>query len=78
MVAALEDSPQGSAVYGVIGFAKVDEAHIQWLPAVVASAETRSSEDEELCAPITEEEIRTALSRLKNGKAAGLDGLSAE
>ena len=34
--------------------------------------------DDELCAPLTEEEIRVAISHLKNGRAPGLDEISAE
>ena len=34
--------------------------------------------DDELCDPITEEEISAAVSQMKNGRAPGLDGISSE
>ena len=35
-------------------------------------------EDDEMCALLSEEEISTAMSQLKNGRAPGLDEVSAE
>ena len=58
---------------------QVSEVVLEVLPSVQAPSKNSSPDDEEeLCSPITEEEISTALSQMKNGKAPGLDGISSE
>ena len=57
---------------------QVSEVVLETLPSVQAPSQNSSPDDEELCSPITEEEISTAISQMKNGKAPGLDGISSE
>ena len=58
---------------------QVSEVVLEALPSIQAPSENSSpTDDEELCSPITEEEISTAISQLRNGKAPGLDGISSE
>lgn len=58
---------------------QVSEVVLEALPSVQAPSQNSSpDDDEELCSPITEEEISTAISQMKNGKAPGLDGISSE
>ena len=55
----------------------VSEAIIEALPSIQASPGV-SSTDDELCAPITEDEISAVVFQMKNGKAPGSDGITSE
>ena len=57
----------------------VSKASFENLPVIspsVLSAEPPDFDD--LCGPLSEEEICTAISQLKNGRAPGMDGITAE
>ena len=51
---------------------------LEALPSIQPPSQNSPIDNEELCSPITEEEISTAISQMKNGKAPGLDGISSE
>ena len=60
---------------------EINEATLETLPVVEVyptDTELDVPNDDELCAPLTEEEIHVAISHLKNGRAPGLDEISAE
>ena len=57
---------------------QVSEVVLEALPSIQAHSQNSPINNEELCSPITEEEISTAISQMKNGKAPGLDGISSE
>ena len=60
---------------------EINEATLETLPVVEVyptDTELDVPNDDELCAPLTEEEICVAISHLKNGRAPGLDEISAE
>ena len=58
---------------------KVSEASLENLPVISPSVHPGEPPDlDDLCAPLSEEEICTAISQLKNGRAPGMDGITAE
>ena len=57
---------------------QVSEVVLEALPSIQPSSQNSPIDNEELCSPITEEEISTAISQMKNGKASGLDGIFSE
>ena len=58
----------------------VSDATLESLPVVHPSYQfpTDMVEEEDLCAPLSEEEISDAIFQLRNGRASGLDGITAE
>ena len=57
---------------------QVSEVVLEALPSVQAPSQISPIDNEELCSAITEEEISTAISQMRNAKAPGLDGISSE
>ena len=58
---------------------EVSEASLENLPVISPSVHPAEPPDlDDLCAPLSEEEICTAISQLKNGRAPGMDRISAE
>ena len=57
---------------------QVSEVVLEALPSIQPPSQNSPIDNEELCSPITEEEISTAIFQMKNGKASGLDGISSE
>ena len=56
----------------------MSEVVLEALPSIQPPSQNSPIDNEELCSPITEEEISTAIFQMKNGKASGLDGISSE
>ena len=48
------------------------------LPVVACKERPENVSDSDLCAPFSEEEVSTAISQMKSGKAPGIDNISAE
>ena len=58
---------------------EVSEASLENLPVISPSVHHAEPPDlDDLCAPLSEEEICTAISQLKNSRAPGMDGITAE
>ena len=57
---------------------QVSEVVLEALPSIQPPSQNSPIDNEELCSPITEEEISTAIFQMKNGRAPGLDGISSE
>ena len=58
---------------------EVSEASFENLPVISPSGHPGEPPDlDDLCAPLSEEEICTAISQLKNSRAPGMDGITAE
>ena len=56
----------------------MSEVVLEALPSIQPPSQSSPIDNEELCSPITEEEISTAIFQMKNRKAPGLDGISSE
>ena len=56
----------------------VSEVVLEALPSIQPPSQNSPIDNEELCSPITEEEISTAIFQMNNRKAPGLDGISSE
>ena len=58
---------------------EVSEASFENLPVISPSVHPGEPPDlDDLCATLSKEEICTAISQLKNSRAPGMDGISAE